>query len=150
MRLPSARTIGIIVLAAALACVLGACNRLTDWLVEREIERSLTRTDFALLESPDLHVVLCGTGTPTPDPERAAACTAIIAGGELVIVDAGPASWKALDRANLPGGRLSAVFLTHFHSDHISGLGEAITQSSIFRSDRHLDLYAASGTTPDV
>ncbi len=138
--------IAIVALAAVLAGVLGACDRLTDALVEREIERNLTRTDWALLDSPDLHVVLCGTGTPAPDPDRASACTAIIAGGELVVVDAGPGSWKALDRANLPGGRLSAIFLTHFHSDHIGGLGEAITQSWLFGRERPLDVYGPPGT----
>jgi ribonuclease Z len=42
----------------------------------------------------------------------------------FVIVDAGPGSWEKVDLANLPTGQLSAVLLTHFHSDHIGDLGE--------------------------
>jgi ribonuclease Z len=70
-------------------------------------------------------VILCGTDSPLPDATRAAACTAIVAGGELVLVDVGPGPWETADLANLPTAALGAVLLTHFHSDHIGDLGEA-------------------------
>lgn len=73
---------------------------------------------------PDgLHVLLCGTGSPLPDPTRAGPCTAIIAGSRLFIVDAGEGSARNLTLAGFPTGRVEALFLTHFHSDHIDGLG---------------------------
>ncbi len=126
--------------------VLGGCQRMVD----RQIEQALTRTDSTILQAPGLHVVLCGTGTPLPDRNRAAACTAVIAGGEFVLVDTGPGSWKTVDLANLPGGALSAVLLTHFHSDHIGDLGEAITQSWIAGRARPLDVYGPPGTAQVV
>src|SRR5262249_40520142 len=117
--------------AVAMVCLvavsLAACDRLAD----RQVEQTLTRTRTDLLKSPDLHLVLCGTGTPLPDPARAGACTAVIAGGELIIVDVGPGSWETVDLANLPTAGLSAILLTHFHSEHIGDLGEAGTQSWI-------------------
>ena len=76
-----------------------------------------------------------------------AACTAVLAGGELVLVDVGPGAWETLDLAGLPTGDLSAVLLTHFHSDHIGDLGEAITQSWIAGRTRPLDVYGPPGTT---
>ena len=91
-------------------------------------------------------VVLCGTGSPLADQERAGACTAVIAGGELVLVDVGPGSWETLDLTNVPTGELSAVLLTHFHSDHIGDLGEAMTQSWIAGRDTPLDVYGPVGT----
>lgn len=126
-------------LAAALALV--GCDRLVDL----QIERNLTRADASVLTSPDLQVVLCGTGAPLADATRAAACTAVIAGGVFVLVDVGPGSWEQVDLANLPIQELDAVLLTHFHSDHIGDLGEAIAQSWIAGRTRPLDIYGPAG-----
>ncbi|MGN6819292.1 MAG: MBL fold metallo-hydrolase [Sphingomonas sp.] len=73
---------------------------------------------------PDgLHVALCGTGSPLPDPGRADACTAIIAGRHIMVVDSGEGGARNIALMGIPNGRIDAVFLTHFHSDHIDGLG---------------------------
>jgi ribonuclease Z len=129
--------------AASLLLVLGlaGCERLLD----RQAERALTRVDASVLTSPDLQVVLCGTGSPIADAARAGACTAVIAGGTFVLVDVGPGSWERVDLANLPTGKLDAVLLTHFHSDHIGDLGEAITQSWIAGRAQPLDVYGPPG-----
>ncbi len=134
------------ILVVTLACVVAVLVTGCDWLVDRQIERGLRHTRTDLLAAPDLHVVLCGTGSPLPDPRRASACTAIVAGGELLLVDAGPGSWEVVDGAGLPGAALSGVLLTHFHSDHIGDLGEAITQSWIAGRSRPLDVYGPPGT----
>ena len=125
----------------ALAAALSGCDR----LIERQLDKNLTRVDKSVLTSPDLQVVICGSGSPLPDATRAAACTAVIAGGEFVLVDSGPGSWEVLDLANLPIGQVSAVLLTHFHSDHIGGLGEAITQSWIAGRAQPLAVYGPEG-----
>ncbi len=73
---------------------------------------------------PDgLHVGLCGTGSPLPDPTRAGACTVIIAGTHIFVVDAGEGGARNIALMGIPNGRIEGVFLTHFHSDHIDGLG---------------------------
>jgi ribonuclease Z len=122
---------------------LGGCDRLID----RQIESNMNRTDRSILQAPGLTVVLCGTGSPLADAERAGACTAVLAGGEFVLVDTGPGSVETAALAGLPMGDLSAVLLTHFHSDHIGDLGEAITQSWIAGRPRPLDVYGPAGTT---
>ena len=124
-----------------LAATLGGCDR----LIERQLDRNLTRVEAKVLTSPDLQVVICGSGSPLPDTTRAAACTAVIAGGEFVLVDSGPGSWEVLDLENLPIGQISAVLLTHFHSDHIGGLGEALTQSWIAGRAKPLAVYGPEG-----
>ena len=126
---------------ALLALAITGCDR----LIERQVEEGIRR-DTGLLDSPDMTVVLCGTGSPLADPQRAGACTAVIAGGEVVMVDSGPGSWETLDLTKIPTGKLSAVLLTHFHSDHIGDLGEAMTQSWIAGRDKPLDVYGPVGT----
>jgi ribonuclease Z len=102
-------------------------------------------TTDGLLTDGQLHVVLCGTGSPLPDATRAQACTAIIAGGELVLVDTGSGSWRKVVVNNLPAQNLSAILLTHFHSDHIGDLGEALMQSWAAGRTRKLNVYGPPG-----
>lgn len=92
-----------------------------------------------------LQVLLCGTGSPLPDATRAGSCVAILAAGQMILLDSGPGSWRNIAVANLPGGSLSAVFLTHYHSDHMGGLGETITQSWIAGRAQPLDVYGPPG-----
>lgn len=73
---------------------------------------------------PDgLHVILCGSGSPLPDRTRAGPCTMVIAGNRLFVVDAGEGGARNLTLMGLPTGRIERLFLTHFHSDHIDGIG---------------------------
>jgi ribonuclease Z len=73
---------------------------------------------------PDgLHVILCGTGSPLPDPSRAGPCTMVIAGRHIFVVDAGEGGARNMLLMGLPTGRIERLFLTHFHSDHIDGMG---------------------------
>ena len=85
--------------------------------------------ESSLLDTlPDgLNVILCGAGGPLPDPVRSGPCVAVSAGDTLLIVDAGTGGARNLGPLRLPVGQVDAVFLTHFHSDHIDGLGELAT-----------------------
>jgi ribonuclease Z len=124
------------------ALLLGACERFMD----RQVEKNLSRAETGLLSSPDMTVVLCGTGSPLAAPDRASACTAVIAGGQLILVDVGPGSWKTVDLQNLPTAAVGTILLTHLHSDHIGDLGEATTQSWIAGRTTPLDIYGPTGT----
>ena len=118
---------------------------LLERIMVQRIDQTLARVNESPLQDGALHVFLCGTAAALPDADRAGPCTAILAGGEFILVDAGPASWRNLDLNNLPVGKLSAILVTHFHSDHIGELGEAITQSWIAGRTQALDIYGPPG-----
>ena len=81
-------------------------------------------SSLPLKDLPDgLSAVLCGAGSPMPSENRSGPCIAVIAGETLFIVDAGDGI-SNLNRLGLPVGNIDTVFLTHFHSDHIDGLGQ--------------------------
>jgi ribonuclease Z len=101
--------------------------------------------DVSMLTDGKLHVIVCGSGSPLPDPERAGTCTAVIAGQQVILIDAGPGSWRKATIAKVPGQALSAVLLTHFHSDHIGDLGEAMTMSWVNGRSVTLDVYGPPG-----
>jgi ribonuclease Z len=96
---------------------------------------------------PDgLTVTLCGAGSPLPDPRRSGPCVGIVAGGTLFVVDAGAAAARNMQRMGLPPDRTAAVFLTHFHSDHIDGLGElSVLRWAGGSHARPLPLYGPPG-----
>ena len=74
-----------------------------------------------------LHIALCGAGGPMPAANRSGPCVAVVAAGKLFLVDAGTNGLRNLGRMGYQVGGISGVFLTHFHSDHIDGLGEVGT-----------------------
>lgn len=105
----------------AMVFPLTACDK----LIERGLKKQLTQSRTDMLTDGNMHVVMVGTGGPIPNTERVSVATAVIAGGEFIMVDTGPGTVRKALLQNLPMGKLSAVFLTHFHSDHIADLGEA-------------------------
>lgn len=116
--------IGLLLLALLLAYSQRAAIALR--LLPKAVETAMAGN--ALEELGDgLHVTLCGAGGPLPDPKRSGPCVAVIAGGKMFIVDAGTNGMRNLGRLRYPQGDIAAVFLTHFHSDHIDGLGELAT-----------------------
>lgn len=98
-----------------------------------------------LLEDGALHVVLCGTGSPLPDRDRAGPCTAVLANGRFFVVDVGPGATESIQLIGLPRGRLSALLLTHFHSDHIAELGELVFSSWVGGRMQPLLVYGPEG-----
>jgi ribonuclease Z len=70
-----------------------------------------------------LHLAVVGSGSPLTDAKRGNPCAAVIVGGRIYIVDAGERSAETMSRMQLAPNRVAAVLLTHFHSDHIGGLG---------------------------
>ena len=114
---------GIAIVAAVLYAVRAP---LSTALMGRLLERAMSTNMLTTL--PDgLSVVLCGAGGPLPDAVRSGGCVAVVAGDNMVIVDAGTGGARNLNPMGLPIGEVDAVFLTHFHSDHIDGLGELAT-----------------------
>ncbi len=130
---------------ALLGVTATGCERIEAWIIERMAARALTGDHTELLDDGKLHVVLCGTGSPLGDADGASACTAVIAGGHFVLVDVGPGSWHQIALHRLPRARLEAVLITHFHSDHIGELGEALMQSWVSGRRLPLTVYGPPG-----
>jgi ribonuclease Z len=138
--------LGLIAVAAIAAGILSRIPAVGAYVVARTVHARLARPiDPDLFDSKALRLVLCGTSSPLPDPQRAKACTIVIAGERAYIVDTGPESWKTLALMGFPGERIAGVLLTHFHSDHIGDLGEFRMQSWIAGRKKPLPVYGGPG-----
>jgi ribonuclease Z len=115
----------LVLLLVALAYAFRA--PLTLRVMDRVVARNMT-SSLLDVTSEGLHLVLCGAGSPLPDPKRGGPCVAVIAGEQLVIVDSGSGASRVMSRVRIPQGEIDAILLTHFHSDHIDGLGEVLLQ----------------------
>jgi ribonuclease Z len=70
----------------------------------------------------DFRVTLLGTGTPIPSPDRFGPCTLVEVGAQKFLIDAGRGATIRLHQLKIPIGRIDVQLLTHFHSDHTSGI----------------------------
>ena len=74
-----------------------------------------------------IEVTLLGTGSPIPDPHRGGPATLVRAGEQVLLVDCGRGVLQRAAAVGVGAGNLSALLITHLHSDHITDLGDVIT-----------------------
>jgi ribonuclease Z len=74
------------------------------------------------MSNHDFRVTLLGTGVPTPRADRFGPSTLIEAGSRKLLIDAGRGTTIRLNQIGVPMGEIDALLLTHYHSDHTSGI----------------------------
>jgi len=74
-----------------------------------------------------IEVTLLGTGSPMIDPNRAGPATLVRAGGQTFLVDAGRGVLMRAAAVGVGAADVTALLLTHLHSDHITDLTDVIT-----------------------
>lgn len=101
-------------------------------------------------------VVMLGTGTPNPEPDRSGPAVAIVVNGSAYLVDAGAGVVRraaAAERAGVTGlaqPNLKRVFLTHLHSDHTLGLPDLIFTPWVLTRTVPLQVHGPTGTASMV
>jgi ribonuclease Z len=74
-----------------------------------------------------IKIVLLGTGSPIPDPHRAGPATLVEVAGRSFLVDAGRGVLLRMAAAGAAPAGLTAMLVTHLHSDHLTDLNDVIT-----------------------
>jgi len=136
--------LGLFALAAAGFALLHV-DAVQDWLFERGVQSAMHRSQGVMPQAGHLKVLLCGTSAPPPSMVRAKACTVVMAGRHVFVVDTGPGSANRLSKWRFPFDRIEAVLLTHFHSDHIGDLGEFRMQSWVAGRAAPLPVFGPDG-----
>ena len=81
----------------------------------------LTDSSVSPAES-DFKVTLLGTASPAPRPDRFGPSTLVEAGDQKLLVDAGRGVPIRLRQLNVALGKIDVLLITHYHSDHTSGI----------------------------
>jgi len=97
-------------------------------------------------------VVLLGTGTPIPDPDRSGPATAIVVDDRAYLIDFGPGVVRRAEAAALKRelpevepGNLEVAFVTHLHSDHTAGYPDLILGGWTSGRTVPLEVYGPTG-----
>lgn len=98
-------------------------------------------------------VVMLGTGTPRPDPDRSGPATALIVNDTPYLIDFGPGVIRRATAAyengatalGFGGVNIKTVFLTHMHSDHTVGYPDLIFSPWVMGRREPLDVYGPKG-----
>jgi ribonuclease Z len=125
---PFAVLIGVCVVALA-GCVDWLPRGLQDKLMQSAGAAAVDRLRYDVFDDGDIHVIVLGSGTPQPGTGRLPAATAVIYGERFLVIDAGEGAGRQIADLGLPLHRVTDVLITHFHSDHIAGLGQLLNQS---------------------
>jgi len=96
-------------------------------------------------------VVVLGTGTPNPDPDRFGPSVAIVVDDASYLVDFGVGVVRRAAAAERSGIKalnvvnLKTAFATHLHSDHTLGLADLILTPWILDRETPLTVYGPRG-----
>ena len=109
---------------------------------------------FTSFLSSETKLIILGSGTPNPDPERYGSGYAVVVNDEAYIVDFGPGIVRRISAMSPTWGgefpsmeleNINTAFLTHIHSDHSGALADLILTPWIMGRDEPLNLYGPEG-----
>ena len=133
----------ILLVAAGAGWLLINTRAGQDWLLPTLVDAAMQKVPPSSFDG--LRIVMCGTASPLPAPDRAQACVAVMAGDDLFLVDAGMGSANTMTLHGETTQSLRGIFITHFHSDHISGIYDFNLASWVAGRDTPLVLYGPPG-----
>ncbi len=100
--------------------------------------------------SPALEMVLLGTGSPLPSPNRCGAGQVVLAGEVRILVDCGWGASRKLYPAGIPIAGIDVACFTHMHSDHITDLPDFLIMRWVAGATRPLTVFGPEGTKETV
>jgi len=92
-----------------------------------------------------LRLIFLGTSSSIPTPERNLTSLALKRGNEILVFDVGEGTQRQMIKAGIRLGRITKIFITHFHGDHILGLFGLLQTMSLLNRDAPLDIYGPRG-----
>jgi len=87
-----------------------------------------------------LRITFIGTGGSTPTPNRNPSAIAVNREGELMLFDCGEGAQQQMMR-DKTGMKLKAIFITHFHADHVLGIPGLLQTMALQGRETALEIY---------
>ena len=109
---------------------------------------------FSIYSLADTKLIILGSGTPNPDPDRYGSGYAVVVNQSAYIIDFGPGIVRRISAMSPPWGgkfpsmelkNIDIAFLTHIHSDHSGALSDLILTPWIMGRSKPLNLYGPKG-----
>ena len=87
-----------------------------------------------------LRITFLGTGGSTPTPNRTPSAIAVNRKGEVMLFDCGEGAQQQMMRAKT-GMKITAIFITHFHADHVLGIPGLLQTMALQDREEPLEIY---------
>ena len=126
-----------------LLCITG-CEKVVEKALLAGLERQQAVRD-ELFREDKISIVTCGTNAPIPIGSSVESCTAVFVNGQFLLFDSGNGALNSMEDSMLPLPEITAMFLTHFHSDHWADMAEVIDRSWILGRRSILPIYGGPG-----
>ncbi|XP_007548196.1 zinc phosphodiesterase ELAC protein 1-like [Poecilia formosa] len=98
-----------------------------------------------------MDMTFLGTGSAYPSPHRGASAVVLRTDGECWLFDCGEGTQTQLMKSQLRAGRITKVFISHLHGDHLFGLPGLLctvslnTNPDVEQSLKCVDIYGPRG-----
>ena len=92
-----------------------------------------------------MEIIFLGTSSAVHSKDRNHPSIAIRAFGEVFLFDCGEATQKQILQTNVSPMKISKIFLTHYHGDHILGLPGLLQSMSLNGRQKKLTIYGPKG-----
>ena len=92
-----------------------------------------------------MEIIFLGTSSAVHSKDRNHPSIAIKAFGEIFLFDCGEATQRQLLYTNVSPMKISKIFITHYHGDHILGLPGLLQSMSLNGRETKLTIYGPKG-----
>lgn len=97
-----------------------------------------------------LRVIFLGTAGSIPTLKRSLPAILIQREGEQILFDCGESVQRQIMHVKIGFNRLTKVFVSHMHGDHVLGLPGLLQTMALLNRERKLDVYGPPGITSFV
>ena len=92
-----------------------------------------------------MEITFLGTSSAVHSKERNQVSIALKAFGDVMLFDCGEGTQRQLIEAKISPMKITKIFISHFHGDHILGLGGLIQSLGFRGREKDLDIYGPKG-----
>lgn len=89
-------------------------------------------------------VIFLGTSAASPSVERGFSCIGVV-DEDITLMDCGDGAIRNILKFGVDVRNISNILLTHYHSDHLSGLTQIIETMSIRKKQGEVNIYGPPG-----
>ncbi len=92
-----------------------------------------------------MKIVFLGVGGGMPSQSRALPAVALKLNGQILLWDCGEGTQMQLQRARFSLQRITEIFISHLHGDHVLGLPGLLSSMVLLRREKSLAIYGPPG-----